>query len=97
MVPGLQQTLLPWPIQCISNTESRRQEIFEAISGHLDMGFRALKDGERFRGRRQFAENQIAGRRAASSYKALFRFVAKGGSKLDDVTQSALLQIRDIS
>ena len=47
------------------------------------------------RGRLQFAENQTAGRQAASSYKALSRFVAKGGGKLDDATQSALLHLRD--
>ena len=44
------------------NTESRQQELFETISGVLEKNFLSRKDGERLRGRLQFAEAQIAGK-----------------------------------
>ena len=77
------------------NTESRQQELFETISGVLEKNFLSRKDGERLRGRLQFAEAQIAGKAAGSAYKQLTRFLCNGGGPLNDATQTALLMLRD--
>ena len=77
------------------NTESRQQELFESISGVLERNFLSRKDGERLRGRLQFAEAQIAGKAARLAYKQLTRFLCNGGGPLDDTTKTALLMLRD--
>ncbi|CAE7198396.1 ubiad1 [Symbiodinium natans] len=79
----------------LCNTESRRDEIFEALSDILSSGYLPQKDGERIRGRLQFAENQIAGKIAGTAYKQLSRFVLRGGGHLDECTRVALLRLRD--
>ncbi|CAE7532349.1 unnamed protein product [Symbiodinium natans] len=79
----------------LCNTESRRDEIFEALSDILSSGYLTQKDGERIRGRLQFAENQIAGKVAGTAYKQLSRFVQRGGGHLDECTRVALLRLRD--
>ncbi|CAE7493821.1 unnamed protein product [Symbiodinium natans] len=79
----------------LCNTESRRDEIFEALSDILSSGYLTQKDGERIRGRLQFAENQIAGKVAGTAYKQLSRFVLRGGGHLDECTRVALLRLRD--
>ena len=77
------------------NTESRQQELFDSISGVLERNFLNRKDGERLRGRLQFAEAQIAGKAAGLAYKQLTRFLCNGGGPLDDATKTALLMLRD--
>ena len=51
------------------NTESRQQELFESLSAVLEKSFLSRKDGERLRGRMQFAEAQIAGKAAGLAAK----------------------------
>ena len=48
-----------------SNTEARREELFESISKVLSQGSLSRKEGEKLRGRLQFAEAQISGRQPA--------------------------------
>ena len=55
----------------LSNTESRKQEISEALNFFLQAGSLSRRDGERLRGRLQFAETQIAGNRASLAYRTL--------------------------
>ena len=62
-----------------------------SISGVLERNFLSRKDGERLRGRLQFAEAQIAGKAAGLAYKQLTRFLCNGGGPLDDATKTALL------
>ena len=79
----------------MTNTDSRRDEMFETISHILDDDFLSKKKGEQLRGRLQFAECQIAGRTSGMALKRLSRFVASGGGKLDDQIRATLLTLRD--
>ena len=78
----------------MTNTDSRRDEMFETISQVLHDDFLSKKKGEQLRGRLQFAECQI-GRTSGMALKRLFRFVASGGGKLDDQIRATLLTLRD--
>ena len=78
------------------NTPARTSELRDSISEILEAGFLARKDGERLRGRLQFASNQIAGRQAGSAFKQLSAFIGGGGGRLHDSVTSALLHLRDI-
>ena len=55
----------------------------------------ARKEGERLRGRLQFAEAQISGKVACRAYKRLFRFILEGGGPLTDEVRATLLTLRD--
>ena len=55
----------------LSNTQSRKQEISEGLEVFLQAGSLSRKDGERLRGRLQFAETQIAGKAASLAYRTL--------------------------
>ncbi|CAE7253423.1 unnamed protein product, partial [Symbiodinium sp. CCMP2456] len=72
------------------NTEHRRDELVGFIEEVLLSSFLSRKDGERLRGRLQFAEQQISGKRAGLAFKELSRHVAKGGGKLGPGTLDAL-------
>ena len=53
----------------MTNTDSRRDEMFETISQILDDDFLPKKKGEQLCGRLQFAECQIAGRTSGMALK----------------------------
>ena len=77
------------------NTDSRRDELFDSLSKILEEGRLARKDGERLRGRLQFAEAQISGKVACRAYKRLSRFILQGGGPLTDEVRATLLTLRD--
>ena len=78
------------------NTPARTAELRDSISEILAPGFLTRKDGERLRGRLQFASNQIAGRQTGSAFKQLSAFIGGGGGRLHDSVTSALLHLRDV-
>ena len=79
----------------LSNTPERQKEVFDFVSEILDQGFLKKKDGEKLRGRLQFAECQISGRGAGMAYKKLTGFIRDGAGYLDDEARSTLLTLRD--
>ncbi|CAE7310167.1 unnamed protein product, partial [Symbiodinium sp. CCMP2456] len=78
-----------------ANTDNRRDELVASLADILDAGFLSRKDGEKLRGRLQFAEQQISGKRAGLAYQELSRHVSKGGGKLDTSTRTALEFLAD--
>lgn len=56
---------------CVSNTEERVAELTLAISDIVKAGVLSRKDGERFRGRLQFANAQLFGRSMRRSFRDL--------------------------
>ena len=90
---NLESSQLGKIFMCI--TEARQQELIESISCILETGFLGRKDGERLRGRLQFAEAQVAGKSAGIAYRQLTRFVCAGGGRLNDPTKEALLTLRN--
>ena len=55
----------------ITNTESRRKELLEALEQAMASGRMKPKECERLKGRLQFASGQIFGRKARACLKAL--------------------------
>ena len=79
----------------VSNTEERVRELCE----HLDNVLRARRlnkmDGEKLRGRLQFANGQLFGRSARNSLRTLSKHITSGRQSLCDETASALSCLRD--
>ncbi|CAE7266740.1 unnamed protein product [Symbiodinium sp. CCMP2456] len=63
-----------------ANTENRHDELVGTLGDILDAGFLSRKDGEKLRGRLQFGEQQISGKRAGLAYQELSRHVSKGSA-----------------
>ena len=53
------------------NTEHRREQLIIAVSGIIESSFVSRKDAERLRGRLQFAEQQISGKKAGIAFQEL--------------------------
>ena len=77
------------------NTRSRRDELGEFLGACISKGHLTKKDGERLRGRLQFAEAQIAGKRAGLAFGCFSKHVSNGGGALDERTLEALSFLRD--
>ena len=77
------------------NTEHRREHLVATLSDIIDSSFLSRKDGERLRGRLQFAEQQISGKRAGLAFRKLSKHVASGGGRLGPGTLSALLFLKE--
>eukprot|EP00439_Symbiodinium_sp_Y106_P070600 s945_g12.t1 len=77
------------------NTEHRRDHLVATLNDIIDSSFLSRKDGERLRGRLQFAEQQISGKRAGLAFRELSKHVASGGGRLDPGTLSALLFLKE--
>ena len=77
------------------NTASRREHLIEAINDIIAAGFLSRKDGERLRGRLQFAEQQISGKRSGLAFKELSKHVSGGGGKLGPGALSALSFLKE--
>ena len=79
----------------VSNTEERVRELCE----QLDYVLRARRlnkmDGEKLRGRLQFANGQLFGRSARNNLRILSKHIASGRQSLCDETASALSCLHD--
>ena len=78
-----------------SESHCKCSELVDAMSKHFEQKYLSRKDGERLRGRLQFAGTQVSGNVAMMAYKQLSRHVLAGGGQLDDGTQAAVLTLRD--
>ena len=79
----------------LSNTENRKQEISDALEVFLQAGSLSRKDGERLRGRLQFAETQIAGKSASLAYRTLSKHINAGGGNLSPEVKDAMVTLKD--
>ena len=77
------------------NTEHRREQLIITIDGIIEASFLSRKDGERLRGRLQFAEQQISGKRAGLAFKEVSKHVSNGGGRLGPGTLSALSFLKE--
>ena len=77
------------------NTRSRRDELGEILGTCIAKGHLTKKDGEKLRGRLQFAEAQISGKRAGLAFGCLSKHVGNGGGVLDERMVEALSFLRD--
>ena len=62
----------------ICNTQSRKEELTELIQKIFQDNALSKSDGERLRGRLQFASNQVFGRRFKTCRRELNRHVSRG-------------------
>ena len=77
------------------NTEHRREQLIITIDGIIESSFLSRKDGERLRGRLQFAEQQISGKKAGLAFKEVSKHVSSGGGRLGPGTLSALTFLKE--
>ena len=61
------------------NTEHRCEQLIITIDGIIESSFLSRKDGERLRGRLQFAEQQISGKKAGLAFKEVWKHVSSRG------------------
>ena len=78
----------------VRNTEDRVKELCDEIDGIL--GSRVLKrtDGERLRGRLQFASGQLFGRYARNKMRQLSKHISSGRTFLSEDTVAALVALK---
>ena len=77
------------------NTEHRREQLIITIDGIIESLFLSRKDGERLRGRLQFAEQQISGKKAGLAFKEVSKHVSSGGGRLGPGTLGALTFLKE--
>ena len=77
-------------IMTVKNTESRKTELLAFIAGVLSSRALSRVEGERLRGRLQFASNQLFGRRFRNCMKELNAHVSRGFRKITDEFATAL-------
>lgn len=74
----------------VRNTQARAEELTQTITSVLTQGFLSRVDGEKLRGRLQFASNQLFGRRFKNCLQELNLHVARNLRALNDDLASAL-------
>ena len=79
----------------VSNTEDRVRELCEQLNDVLRAQRLNRTDGEKLRGRLQFANGQLFGRTARNSLRILSRHIASGRQTLGEETASALSCLHD--
>eukprot|EP00438_Fugacium_kawagutii_P007317 Skav235711 [mRNA] locus=scaffold280:474141:480364:- [translate_table: standard] len=80
-------------VALVSNTPERIKELVEELDKVLKENKLARKDGERLRGRLQFANSQLFGRALRKHLKELSNHVSSGRKVLSKATQEALSQL----
>ena len=80
----------------ISNTAERVEELVQDIANILSAGALPRVEGERLRGRLQFASNQVFGRKLKRLLKVLSNHVTAGRKSLSKFTEECLEQISAI-
>ena len=91
-------TLFPrieFPLAWFGNTPERTSELISSIQEALDSGRLTRRDGERLRGRLQFAAGQLFGRHLRVALGELNRHVTSGASVIGDTLAACLLAIVD--
>ena len=78
----------------IKNTQERGEELVHQIDEVLECGRLKRHDGERLRGRLQFASGQLFGRRFKLHLGCLNRHIASNWTSINSETRSALESIR---
>ena len=74
----------------VSNTEERVEELVQEIRRVLEVGQLAKHDGERLRGRLQFASSQLFGRKSRRLLKILSNHVTSGRKVLSEAARACL-------
>lgn len=78
----------------VSNTKDRSAELTDEIDSILACGRLKRHDGERLRGRLQFASGQLFGRKFRLLLSVLNRHVSRGWTQISDDLRQALVSIR---
>lgn len=78
----------------VRNTEDRVKELCEEIDGILQRCVLKRSDGERLRGRLQFASGQLFGRYARNKMRQLSKHIACGRTSLSSDTADALVALK---
>ena len=79
----------------VYNNRDRVDELCHQMEEIIQTGFLKRSEGERLRGRLQFACGQLFGRSARNHIRVLSDHIKGCRSKLDEDTMHALVQIRD--
>ena len=80
----------------VSNTTERVEELVQDIDNILSAGTLPKAEGERLRGRLQFASSQVFGRKLKRLLKVLSNHVAMGRKSMSDLTKECLIQVSTI-
>jgi len=78
----------------VNNTSERVQELCDQLDSILDVGKLKKCDGERLRGRLQFASGQLFGRSARNSLRVLSKHIASNRLQLCNDTVAALNSLK---
>lgn len=82
-------------LSAVSNTVERVRELSELLAEITSTKTLKRADGERLRGRLQFASGQLFGRKARNNLRSLSKHIASGRHSLDDSTSTAVEELRD--
>ena len=80
----------------VSNTTERVEELVQDIDNILSAGALPKAEGERLRGRLQFASAQVFGRKLKRLLKVLSNHVTMGRRSMSDLTKECLRQVSTI-
>ena len=80
----------------VTNTEERVQELVKELDEAIHTNALPRSEGEKLRGRLQFASSQIFGRKFRRLLKVLSNHVTQGRKTLSQHTQSCLRDIREL-
>ena len=80
----------------VTNTEERIQELVSEIDDALSLSVLPRSEGEKLRGRLQFASSQLFGKKFRRLLKVLSNHVTQGRKTLSQHTQSCLREIRTL-
>ena len=80
----------------VSNTTERVEELVQDIDSILSAGTLPKAEGERLRGRLQFASTQVFGRKLKRLLKVLSNHVTMGRKSMSDLTKECLRQVSTI-
>ena len=81
-------------LAAVSNTAERVRELSEMLGEVVASKVLKRAEGERLRGRLQFASGQLFGRKARNNLRMISKHIASGRQTLDDSTSSALEELR---
>ena len=82
-------------LAAVANAQDRVKELCEELDSVLTSGSLKRADGERLRGRLQFASGQLFGRSARNRLRILSKHISSGRAALCDNTMLALRELRE--
>ena len=80
----------------VTNTEERVEELVNELDGAIRTNILPRSEGEKLRGRLQFASSQVFGRKFRRLLKVLSNHVTRGRKTLSQHIQSCLRDIREL-